>query len=125
MITFDRWQSSSGINKLLELGYKVGRRSVGRNEFELFRNLINNGEVKIVVKKDSYEKKVLLDEFRELRVLQNGKLSHVDLLCSVVGAVLNQRDLFGAKLLNSKSNIKPIVNESFKNMIPTSFRGRW
>jgi hypothetical protein len=125
MITFDRWQSSSGINKLLELGYKVGRRSVGRNEFELFRNLINSGEVKIIVKRDSYEAKVLLDEFRELRILQNGKLSHVDLLCSVVGAALNQRDLFGAKLLNSKSGIKPVVNESFKNMIPTSFRGRW
>jgi hypothetical protein len=125
MITFDRWQSSSGINKLLELGYKVGMRSIGRNEFELFKNLINSGEVKVVVKRDSFEGKVLLDEFRELRILQSGKLSHVDLLCSVAGAVLNQRDLFGAKLLSSKSGARSVVSEAFKNMMPTSFRGRW
>ena len=125
LVTFDRWQSSSGLNKLMELGYKVGRRSVSKNEFDLLRNLMYSGNVKIIVNKDSVEAKVLLDEFRELRILQSGKLSHVDLLCSVAGAVLNQREFLGAKILSGKSEFGVINNRVFKSILPTSFRGRW
>jgi hypothetical protein len=124
MITFDRWQSVSGIQRLMELGYRVGKRSVGKNEFELFRNLVFNNNVKIMVEQGSIEEQVLRNELMELRVLQSGKLSHTDLLCSIVGAALNQREVFGAKMLGMKNSVVN-VGQSYGKFMPMVFRGKW
>lgn len=123
IVSFDKWQSISGMQRLSELGFRVGRRSVGDNEFQLFRNMMFNDAVKIVVKENSVIENVLMGEFRDVRLGKNGKLTHTDLLCSIVGAVLNAREPFGVKTYFGAAEMGNV--KDYAKITPVVIRGRW
>lgn len=125
VVTYDKWQSVSGLQKLVSMNIKCGIRSVGYNDFVKFRNMVYQGKVKIKRQSDSVMK-LLEDEFNMVRRIGGGKLSHSDVLVSVVGSVLNILDpSYKVKYVGDASQNNAMKNIMYQKLDPIVFRGRW
>uniref|UniRef100_A0A7V3J9N3 Terminase large subunit gp17-like C-terminal domain-containing protein n=1 Tax=candidate division CPR3 bacterium TaxID=2268181 RepID=A0A7V3J9N3_UNCC3 len=89
-ITYDNWNSLSAIQNLKREGLNVERRSVGETELTNLKRALYVKKVKIMDPGES-----AVDLIKEIKSLHwsNGKLSHVDILLSIAGAVANAEEI--------------------------------
>jgi hypothetical protein len=111
-VSFDQWQSASGLQRLIGAFIPCGKMSVGERELVSFKNLVYQNLIEISDAQDG-GCDVLLEEARKL-TRNAGKISHVDALVSVAGAVKSAYSGFDHKKIVSTQK----QNTQFRNFKP-------
>jgi len=112
-VSYDRWQSASAIQRLQAMMILSGNRSVGEADLVSLKQLWYEGNITIL-DGNKEEVSALLQEVQTIQRV-DGKLTHVDLLMGVAGAVNNA--YYGFKVKREKGNLQSADN--FRKFMPT------
>jgi len=114
-VSYDRWQSVPGIQRLKRMMIPAGLFSVRDDAIVTLKFMMMAGKV-YILDNDKNATTILKHEMRSVRRV-NGKLTHTDLLVSVSGAVKNAFTGVTKKMYTKGRNVVSHVTD-YKNFMP-------